>query len=62
MSSDLRELPGAGFPPCHALHGSIYSCRKTVFGSTCEARRAGMYAPNAAMIKRAIVTSATRGQ
>ena len=33
-----------------------------MFGSTCEARRAGIYAPSAAMAKRAMVTNATRGQ
>ena len=39
-----------------------YSWRKTQLGSTCDARRAGMYAPTAAMARSASVTSATSRQ
>src|SRR6516164_8113042 len=40
----------------------VYSCLKTVLGSTCDACRAGIYAPSAAIARRASVTGATRGQ
>src|SRR5215472_7029995 len=40
----------------------IYSCLKTVLGSTCDARRAGIYAPSAVIARRASMTGATRGQ
>jgi hypothetical protein len=60
---DLLKLKGEG---CSAtlIGGTfkLYSCLKTVFGSTWEARRAGRYTPRAAMASRASGTGAIRAK